>query len=43
MLLIEFEIRYVAHKSVKWQIVVDYIAENPTDGYKPIVDFFPYY
>ncbi|XP_059627759.1 uncharacterized protein LOC132270603 [Cornus florida] len=41
MLLIEFNIVYVTQKLVKAGAIAEYLAENPTDDYRPIETYFP--
>ena len=41
VLLTEFDIQYVTHKSVKGSIVVDYLASLPLSDDRPIDDDFP--
>ena len=41
MLLTEFDIQYVTHKSVKGSVVVDHLASFPVLDDRPIDDGFP--
>ena len=41
VLLTEFDIQYMTHKSVKGSIVVDHLASLPVSDDKPIDDDFP--
>ena len=41
MLLIEFDIQYVSHKSIKEGVVVDHLVSLPTIKSKSVDDDFP--
>ncbi|XP_059650767.1 uncharacterized protein LOC132296598 [Cornus florida] len=41
MLLTEFNIVYVTQKLVKARAIVEYLAKNPTDDYRPMETYFP--
>ena len=41
VLLIEFDIQYVTHKSIKGSVVADHLASLPVSDDKPIDDDFP--
>lgn len=41
LLLVEFDITYVTQKSVKGQAIADHLAENPVEGFQPMMDLFP--
>ena len=41
VLLTEFDIHYLTHKSVKGSIVVDHLASLPVSDDRPIDDDFP--
>ena len=32
ILLVEFNLKYVVRKTIKWSIMLDFYAENPIEG-----------
>ena len=42
VLLAKFDIHYVTQKSIRWSVVVDYLASLPVSNGRAINDDFPY-
>jgi hypothetical protein len=36
MLLVEYDIEYMTRKTVKWSVIIDYLADNTIDDYEPL-------
>lgn len=41
LLLAKFDITYITQKSIKGHAIADHLANNPVEGYQPMMDLFP--